>query len=76
MKKATCKELGGACDFVLTGETPEQMGQASRDHVMDMMADGDEDHKAAVAKMMSMGKAAQMAWYKEFEAKFNELENV
>jgi hypothetical protein len=76
MKKATCKELGGVCDFVVKGETAEQMGQASRDHVMDMVSDGDSYHKAAIAKMMSMGKAAQMAWYKEFEAKFNELENV
>lgn len=52
MKKTTCRNLRGACDAEIQGETPEEMGQHCRQHVMEMIQSGDEDHKAAVASMM------------------------
>ena len=42
MKKATCKNLGGACDEVITGETSSEMGENSKNHVMQRVQAGDE----------------------------------
>lgn len=73
MKQATCKELRGACDTVFCAETPEEMGEISKAHVMQMVSEGDADHKAAVAKMMELSKEDQMKWYGEFIANFQAL---
>ena len=37
MKKTTCKDLRGACDAIILGETPEEMGENSKKHVMEMI---------------------------------------
>ena len=52
MKKATCRDMRGACDAEFQGETPEEMGEKCKEHVMEMMQSGDEDHKAAVESMV------------------------
>ena len=41
MKQATCRNLRGACDAVITGETAEAMGAASKEHLMQMLQAGD-----------------------------------
>jgi hypothetical protein len=51
MKKTTCRNLRGACGTVIQGETPEEMGENCKQHVVEMMQSGDEDHKMAVAIM-------------------------
>ena len=73
MKKATCSDLGGACDAVITGETATEMGENSKKHVMEMIQAGDADHKEAMEKMMSLSPEAQQKWYKDFEDSFDSL---
>lgn len=70
MKQATCKQLRGACDEIITGETPDEMGDNCRTHVMQELAKDDEAHKAAVNDMMLLSKEEQEKWHKEFEASF------
>jgi hypothetical protein len=68
MKKLTCKDLGGACDEVISGATFEEIGKNCRAHVMDAVKRGDAAHKAAVDKMMSASpsdQATMMAGYKK-----------
>ncbi len=76
MKKATCKDLRGACDFVVTGETAEEMGENCKKHAMEMMQKGDEAHIAAGKAMMEMSQEERHAWYEEFKAGFGDLEDA
>ena len=76
MKKTTCRDLRGACDEVITGATPEEMGANSRNHVMEMLEAGDADHRAAVESMQALGKDQQEAWFAEFIARFDQLEEA
>ncbi len=76
MKKATCRDMRGACDAEFQGETPEEMGTKCREHVMEMMQSGDEDHKAAVENMMQLSKEEQEKWYAEFRSRFDSLQDA
>ena len=58
------------------GETAEEMGAKYRQHVMEMMQSGDEDHKAAVESMMQLSKEEQEKWYDEFRSKFDSLQGA
>ncbi len=73
MKKTTCAGLRGACDAEISGETAEQMGEASKQHVMEMTQSGDEAHKAAVNAMQRLSDEEQQAWYAGFLAGFDAL---
>ncbi len=37
MKETTCRDLRGACDTEIQGATAEEMGENSKQHVMEMM---------------------------------------
>ena len=76
MKKTTCRELRGACDAEITGETPEEMGQNSRQHVMEMMQSGDKDHAAAVESMQKLSKEEQQKWFEGFMQSFDSLQDA
>ncbi len=76
MKKTTCNNLGGACDLVVTGETPAEMGENSRKHVMEMVRSGDGAHKRAMEEMMALSPADQQKWYSDFQDNFSSLEDV
>jgi hypothetical protein len=76
MKKATCKDLRGACDTEITGDTPEEMGENSKKHVMEMVQAGDEAHQAAIESMMQLSKEDQMKWYEGFKSGFDALEDA
>lgn len=76
MKKTTCNNLGGACDEVLTGETVSEMGENSKNHVMQKVQAGDEAHKNAMEEMMALSPEDQQKWYKDFEDSFSSLEDV
>ena len=52
MKRTTCRNLRGACDAVITGETAAARGAASKQHVMQMLQAGDAAHKQAMDEMM------------------------
>ncbi len=76
MKKATCKDLRGACDAEIQGETPEQMGENCKQHVMEMVGAGDVDHLTAIESMKQLSPEEQQAWYEAFKNGFEALENV
>ena len=76
MKKSTCNNLAGACDEVITGETSAEMGENSRNHVMQKVQAGDEAHKKAMEEMMDWSPENQQAWYKKFEDSFDSLEDA
>lgn len=76
MKRTTCNNLGGACDELLTGETPSEMGENSKNHVMQKVQAGDEAHKKAMKEMMALSPEDQQKWYKDFEDSFGSLEDV
>lgn len=73
MKKTTCRELKGACDAEIIGETAEEMGEKSRNHVMEMVSAGDVDHKDAMEDMMKLSETEQTAWYDSFKNSFDSL---
>ena len=73
MKKTTCRELRGACDFEITGSTPEEMGEKSKKHVMEMVAKGDEAHLVAIESMKALSPEEQHQWYEEFKQSFEDL---
>ena len=76
MKKTTCRNLRGACDTVIQGETPEEMGENCKQHVMEMMQSGDEDHKTAVASMQQLSQEEQEKWYEDFKSGFDSLQDA
>ena len=76
MKKTTCRNLRGACNEIITGNTPEEMGKNSKNHVMKMVQSGDEAHKKAMEAMMKLSQEDQQKWYKDFVDSFDELEDA
>ncbi len=73
MKKTTCNALRGACDVIITGSTPEEMGNNSKKHVMEMVAAGDQAHLTAIEDMKKLSPEEQQKWYQEFLASFDSL---
>ncbi len=49
LKRLGCRDLGGDCDFVATGETPEQVKKALFDHAA-------KEHKEILEKMTLQDK--------------------
>ena len=76
MKKTTCKDLKGVCGTIITGRTPEEMGENSRKHVMEMISAGDQAHIEAAEKMKSMDKTEFSAWYENFKNSFDSLSDA
>ena len=76
MKKATCRDMRGACDAEFEGETPREMGQICRQHVMEMVQSGDEAHKTAMDNMLELGKEEQEKWYEDFRSRSNSLQDA
>ncbi len=76
MKKTTCRDLRGACDEVITGETPEEIGQKCQKHVKEKIAAGDEGHLEAVQEMQELSPEEQQKWYQEFVERFDQLEEA
>ena len=76
MKKLTCRDFGGPCDTELTGDSFQEIGKKSYDHVMEQIKNGDEPHKAAAAKMKNASPAEQQAMMAEYEKRFNESLDV
>jgi len=73
MKKTTCKDLRGACDAVITGNSAEEMAENSKKHVMKMVQTGDKAHLKAMEDMKSLSKESQIKWYNNFVANFDSL---
>jgi len=74
MKHLTCQALGGACDLELHGETFEEIGKKSQEHVMEQLEKGDDGHKEAVERMKSLTPEQQQAEMEEYKKKFDEAQ--
>lgn len=79
MKSMSCKQLGGACDTMFSGETFEEIAAQSKQHGMEMFQKGDLGHLKAMKTMKDrMQKAEDFnKWMddkrKEFDALPEEL---
>ena len=76
MKKLTCRDLGGPCDVELIGDSFQEIGKKSYDHVMEQIKSGDEAHKAAAGKMKNASPEEQKSMMVEYEKRFNEAPNI
>jgi len=76
MKKLTCRDLGGACDEEIAGNSFEEMGNNCKAHVMEKLNSGDEAHREAVEKMKNASPEDQRAMFAEYEKKFNETPEI
>ena len=54
MKKMTCKQLGGACDKVFSGNTFEELANQSKAHGKEMFDQKDAAHLKAMAAMQEL----------------------
>ena len=77
MKTMTCKQLGGACDLQLRGETADEVIKAQDKHLREAVAAGDETHKPALDAMKGRWKnpIKGMGWYKSTKKEFAALPN-
>ena len=75
MKTMTCRQLGGACDLALRGETADEVIKAQDKHLKDTVAAGDTTHEAALNDMKGRWKhpVKGMGWYKGTKREFADL---
>jgi predicted small metal-binding protein len=75
MKTMTCQQLGGPCDFVLHGNTADEVIKLQDKHLKETVAGGDEAHKAALKDMKGRWKRplSGMAWYRNTKREFAAL---
>ena len=75
MKTMTCKQLGGACDLQLRGETADEVIKAQDKHLREAVAAGDATHKPALDAMKGRWKnpIKGMGWYKSTKKEFAAL---
>jgi hypothetical protein len=75
MKTMTCKALGGPCDLPLHGNTADEIIKAQDAHLKELVANGDESHKAAARDMKGRWKhpVSGMRWYKKTKRDFAAL---
>lgn len=75
MKTMTCRQLGGACDLELRGETADDVIHLQDQHLKDVVAGGDDAHKSALDDMKGRWKRpiSGMKWYKNVKREFADL---
>ena len=75
MKTMTCQQLGGPCDHEHHGDTADEIIRAQDAHLKDMVANGDEAHRAARDDMKSRWRrpVSGMRWYRQAKKDFAEL---
>jgi predicted small metal-binding protein len=75
MKAMTCKQLGGACDLELRGETADDVIKAQDKHLREVVAGGDTAHQPALDAMKGRWKhpIKGMGWYKDTKRAFAAL---
>ena len=76
MKTLTCRDLGGPCDAELTGNSFQEVGKKSHDHVMEQIKSGDQAHKLAAEKMRTATPEQQKAMMAAYERNYNEAPEV
>jgi predicted small metal-binding protein len=75
MKTMTCKQLGGPCDFLLHGETADEVIKAEDRHLREMVAGGDTGHEGALKAMKGRWKnpLSGISWYRRTKREFAAL---
>jgi len=71
----TCKQLGGACDLEFHADTFEEMATQSKEHGMEMLKKGEEEHLKAMNQMQELMKSpdAVTNWFNTKRKEFEEL---
>ena len=75
MKTMTCKQLGGPCDFELSGQSADDVIKAQDAHLKDAVANGDAAHEPALKAMKGRWKRpiSGMGWYRDTKRDFAAL---
>jgi len=75
MKTMTCRQLGGPCDLAFHGDTADHVIKAQDKHLKEMVANGDDAHRAARESMKGRWKnpIAGMGWYRSVKRDFAAL---
>ena len=75
MKTMTCKQLGGACDLQLRGDTADAVIKAQDQHLKEIVAAGDDSHVGALKEMKGRWKhpISGMGWYRAVKRDFTKL---
>jgi len=72
MRTMSCRQLGGACDLALRGETADEVIKAQDRHLREAVAAGDTAHEQALEEMKGRWKhpLRGMGWYKSTKREF------
>ena len=75
MKTMTCRQLGGACDLPLTGDTGDEVIKAQDRHLKEVVKNGDTQHEEAAKAMKERWRhpVAGMGWYRKVKRDFAAL---
>lgn len=75
MKAMTCRQIGGPCDTLIQGNTPEELLDNGTQHVMES---NDDEHKQVLVMMNDMMNNPEEAkrWNDDFAAKFASLPEI
>ena len=75
MKTMTCKQLGGACELELRGQTADEVIKAQDKHLKDAVAGGDATHESAHKAMKGRWKhpLSGLSWYRNTKRAFAAL---
>lgn len=75
MKTMTCAQLGGPCDFRMTGENADDVIQQQDQHLKDAVAAGDVAHEPAREAMKKRWRrpVSGLKWYQQAKRDFAEL---
>jgi len=75
MKTMTCAQLGGPCDLPHHGENANDVIKAQDAHLKDIVENGDEAHRSALADMRGRWKhpISGMGWYRRAKRDFASL---
>ena len=72
MKKMTCKDLGGPCEFAHHGSTADEIIKAQDKHLRETVAGGDQTHESALSEMKGRWRhpISGMGWYRATKREF------
>ena len=74
LKAMTCKQLGGACELVFSGETFDDLASQSQQHGKEMYRANDGPHMAAMGTIMELMESGEMeSWMAARKAEFEAL---
>ncbi len=72
MTTMTCRQLGGPCDFELSGETADEVIQGQDRHLAEAVRAGDGSHRTAHEEMKGRWRhpVRAMGWYRDTKKAF------